>query len=74
MIAGIIFILVALTWFVFRRQVAAYQVRLVAERFKALPVRDKDEKARELEDLALPFCLLLFAVGALLTGFPLLLG
>ena len=72
MVAGIVFMLVALTWFVLRRQIAAYQVRLVAERFKALPVGDKDEKARDLEGIAVPLCLLLFGAGALLTGFHLL--
>ena len=73
MIAGVIFMLVGLAWFVFRRQVAVYQVDLVAERFKVLPVRDRDEKARGLAELAIPFCLLLFGAGALLTGFHLLL-
>lgn len=72
MFAGIVFMLVAVAWFVFRRQVAAYQVDLVAERFKALPVRDKAEKARGLAELAVPFCLLLFGAGALLAGFHLL--
>lgn len=74
MVVGIVFMLVAVTWFVFRRQVAVYQVRLVAAKFKALPVRNRDEKARELEDIAFPLCLMLFGVGALLTGSPLLFG
>ena len=73
MVAGIIFMLVALTWFVFRREIAAWQVRVAVERFKFLPVRDEAEKARDLEGIALPICLLLFGIGALVTGFHLLL-
>lgn len=72
MVAGIIFMMVALTWFVFRRQIAAWQVRLAIEKFKFLPVRDKAEKARDLEGLAFPICLMLFGAGALLTGFHIL--
>lgn len=72
MVAGIIFMMVALTWFVFRRQIAAWQVRLAMEKFKFLPVRDKAEKARDLEETAFPICLLLFGAGALLTGFHIL--
>lgn len=72
MVAGIVFMLVALAWLVFRRQIVAYQVRLATEKFKALPVSDKVEKARDLEGMAVPLCLLLFGAGALLTGFHLL--
>lgn len=72
MVAGIIFMLVALTWFVYRQEIAAWQVRLVTTRFKFLPVRDKAAKARELEEIAFPICLLLFGAGALLAGFHLL--
>lgn len=72
MVAGVIFMLIALTWFVFRREIADYQVRLVMERFKFLPVRDKAAKTRDLEETALPICLLLFGTGALLAGLHLL--
>jgi len=72
MIAGIIFMLVGIAWFVFRDKVAAYQVELVAARFKSLPIANKDDKARSLAELARPLCLLLFGAGALLTGFHLL--
>jgi hypothetical protein len=68
MVAGIVFMLVALAGFVFRRRIAAYQVRLVTEKLKALPVGDKVVKARDLEDIAVSLCLLLFGAGALLAG------
>lgn len=72
MVTGPILMLIAVTWFVYRRQIAEWQVRLVMERFKFLPVRDKDEKARELVGTHFPFCLLIFGAGALLTGFNIL--
>ncbi|MFJ2662608.1 hypothetical protein [Arthrobacter koreensis] len=74
MVTGPILMLIAVTWFVYRRQIAAWQVCLVMERFKSLPVRDKDEKARDLADTAFPICLMLFGAGALLTGFHILFG
>ena len=46
---GIVFMLVASAWFVFRRRIAAYQVYLITEKFKVLAVRDKAEQAQGME-------------------------
>ena len=43
---GVVFVLVAAAWFVFRKRIAAYQVFLITEKFKILPVRDKAEQLR----------------------------
>lgn len=63
---GVIFVLVAAVWFVFRKRIAAYQVFLVTEKFKILPVRDKAEQLRGMELLGTLFCALLFVAGVLL--------
>ena len=72
MVAGIMFMLLASVWFVFRRRIAAYQVYLITERFKVVPARDRAEQARDMEDMGIPFCLLLFGADALLAGLHIL--
>jgi hypothetical protein len=66
MVEGIAFMLVASGWFVFRRRIAAYQVYLITERFRVLPVRDKAEQVQGMEDIGVLFCALLFGAGALM--------
>ncbi|MGN7200353.1 hypothetical protein [Arthrobacter sp. SAFR-044] len=63
---GVVFALVAAVWFVFRKRIAAYQVFLVTEKFKLLPVRDKAEQLRGVELVGTLFCALLFVAGVLL--------
>jgi len=53
MVEGIVFMLVASAWFVFRRRIAAYQVYLITEKFKVLAVRDKAENVGRAGVLAL---------------------
>ena len=71
---GVVFVLVAAAWFVFRKQIAAYQVFLVTEKFKILPVRDKAEQLRGMELLGTLFCVLLFVAGVLLIVLHTMLG
>ena len=66
MVEGIVFMLVASAWFVFRRRIAAYQVYLITEKFKVLAVRDKAEQAQGMEGIGILFCSLLFGAGALM--------
>lgn len=63
---GLVFVLVAAVWFVFRKRIAAYQVYLITEKFKVLPVRDAAEQVRGMELLGMLFCVLLFVAGVLL--------
>ena len=63
---GVFFVLVAVVWFVFRKRIAAYQVHLITEKLKVLPVGDKAEQVRGMELLGTLFCMLLFVAGVLL--------
>lgn len=57
---GIVLALVAAVWFVFRKRIAAYQVYLLTEKFKVIPVRGTAEQARGMEWLSRLFYALLF--------------
>lgn len=63
---GIVLVLVAAVWFVFRKRIAAYQVYLLTKKFKVIPVRDTAEQARGMEWLGGLFCALLLVPGVLL--------
>ena len=65
--------LVATAWFVFRRRIAEYQVFLVAEKFKVLPVTDKAGQARGMQTIGTLFCVLLFCAGAVIVILRMLL-
>ena len=71
---GVVFVLVAAVWFVFRKRIAAYQVYLITEKFKVLPVRDPPEQVRGMELLGMLFCALLFVAGVLLMVLHMMLG
>lgn len=71
---GVFFVLVAVVWFVFRKRIAAYQVFLITQKFKVLPVRDKAEQVRGMELLGTFFCVLLFVAGLLLMALRAKLG
>lgn len=46
MVAGIVFMLVASAWFVFRRRIDAYQVYLITEKFKVVPAKDRAKQVQ----------------------------
>jgi hypothetical protein len=71
---GIVFMLVAAAWFVFRRRIAAYQVYIITEKYKVLPLRDKAEQVRGMEVVGTLFCALLFSAGALMVVLRMLLA
>lgn len=71
---GVVFVLVAAAWFVFRKPIAAYQLFLITEKFKILPVRDKAEQQRGMELLGTLFDALLFVAGVLLIVLQAMLG
>ncbi|RAM38568.1 hypothetical protein DBZ45_04190 [Arthrobacter globiformis] len=61
-------------WFLFRKRIAAYQLYIVTEKFKVLPVRDQAEQARGMELLGIFFCSLLFLAGAVIVALRMLLA
>lgn len=61
-------------WFLLRRRIAAYQVYIVTEKLKVLPVRDKAEQVRGMEVIGTLFCSLLFFAGAVIVALHALLA
>ncbi|WP_458779950.1 hypothetical protein [Arthrobacter sp. D3-16] len=71
---GIVFMVIGAVWFLFRKRIAAYQLSIITEKFKVLPVRDKTEQARGMELLGIFLCSLLFLAGALIVALHMLLA
>ena len=64
---------VGTVWFLLRRRIAAYQVYIITEKFKVLPVRDKAEQVRGMEVIG-TLCSLLFFAGAVIVALHTLLA
>jgi hypothetical protein len=71
---GIVFMAIGAVWFLFRKRIAAYQLSIITEVFRVLPVRDKAEQARGMELLGIFFCSLLFVAGAAIVALHVLLA
>lgn len=71
---GIVFMAIGVVWFLFRKRIAAYQLYVITEKFKVLPVRDKAEQAKSMELLGIFFCSLLFLAGAVIVALHMLLA
>ena len=71
---GIVFMAIGAVWFLFRKRIAAYQLYIITEKFKVLPVREQAEQARSLELFGVFFCSLLFLAGALIVALHMLLA
>ena len=65
---------VGAVWFLLRRRIAAYQVYIITEKFRVLPVRDKSEQVRGMEVIGTLFCSLLFFAGAVIVALHTLLA
>jgi len=69
-----VFMVVGAVWFLLRRRIAAYQVYIITEKFRVLPVRDKSEQVRGMEVIGTLFCSLLFFAGAVIVALHTLLA
>lgn len=71
---GIVFMVVGTAWFLLRKRIAAYQVYIITEKFRVLPIRDKEGQIRGMEVIGTLFCSLLFFAGAVIVALHTLLA